>query len=1176
MQKHFSKTSKQILLAFVILTSLAGFYALKFPSTVHAAACSVPSTTYGTDTLSVNVSTAGTYNLWVRMEAPSTASNSIMVQLDNTNCYNVGGSSSTALNSWQWINYQNGSTSQVMQATLSAGTHSMEFIGTEPGVSVDRALLLTDGSCVPTGVGANCTPLVPITTPYYMQAGGSGFTDAQGNSWYPDQYFTQDNPYSSTGGATTGGDGSSCTTTLANENCTTQTIAGTTNQQAFQTERWGDFHYDVPVNNGNYIVVLNFAEINPGSNGGTPRLFDVSIEGSQVLSSFNIAGQIGNYTADSQSFPVTVTNGDLNITFTSIQHTAKLSSLEILPSNPPSVSWTTPVSGSTVTGSVALSAIASDQVGISNVSYSVDGSSIGQVTSSPYTLNWDSTSVADGSHTLTVTATDAAGITSTAEETINVSNDLCSTAPSLLGSVSDTDSSPLPADKVDLSWSAARAGTNCTLAGYHIYRNGTLLNSVTGTSYSDTSVVAGTTYTYQISAYDSSGHESAKIPSTALSVTTGINCSKGSGTPSVPTGLFESGNSYSGITLSWDSSTVADGCSLSGYHVYRNGVYIGDSSGTNTSYTDTGLSSGTSYNYDIVAFDSGSNTSTTSSIVSMSSEADNVAPTIPTNFTGSAPNAASVVLSWTGSVDLPNPGAVGLKGYYIYRNNSSTPTYTVSGISTTYTDSLVNPSTTYKYAIAAFDNNGNVSALTADISVSTLAPICSASPTAPSNLATNAQTVSTVNLSWTASVPGLGCSLAGYQIYRNGTIITTAPPSSNRFSDIGLSPSTSYVYSIKAINTDGHISANTSGLTVQTSVDTSIPSSPSNVIAKVVNPTTVQLTWDANTDSNDLVGYNIYRNGALYQTVGNVTSYLDTGATPNSTYAYKVGAVGANGNDSSEVTASPDSVTTPNTTDTVAPSAPSGPSLKLSTSSSITFSWKASADNVGVAGYHVYRDDVLIGSVGSATYQDNGLSANTSYQFTVKAYDVAGNVSKSSPQLTVRTEKATTATPSSNNKSSIMLSSTTNTTTVANNSNIAVSAPVSIEPATIQEQGVSRIDYYLNQRLVYTTTNPAAPYHLDTVKLLNGQYTLTSKIIYTNGKVSTTTQSIAINNPMSMMQIWLFLHHYLLLPFIIIAGLLFVVLMINTFRHFPYKPSGHKTLYKTQPSPIIVSPTEDE
>src|SRR5438034_4521809 len=77
---------------------------------------------------------------------------------------------------------------------------------------------------------------------------------------------------------------------------------------------------------------------------------------------------------------------------------------------PPTVSITSPSSGSTVSGTITVSAGASDNVGVAGVQFRLDGSNLGaEDTSSPYSVSWSTTAASNGSHTLTARARDAAG-----------------------------------------------------------------------------------------------------------------------------------------------------------------------------------------------------------------------------------------------------------------------------------------------------------------------------------------------------------------------------------------------------------------------------------------------------------------------------------------------------------------------------------------------------------------------------------------------------------------------------------------------------------------------------------------------------------------------------------------------------------------------------------------------
>jgi len=91
------------------------------------------------------------------------------------------------------------------------------------------------------------------------------------------------------------------------------------------------------------------------------------------------------------------------------------------------------------------------------------------------------------------------------------------------------------------------------------------------------------------------------------------------------------------------------------------------------------------------------------------------------------------------------------------------------------------------------------------------------------------------------------------------------------------------------------------------------------------------------------------------------------------------------------------------TTDTTAPTAPTALKSTATTASSVSLSWTASTDNVGVTGYDVYRGTTLVGSATATSYTDSGLTASTAYSYTVKARDAAGNVSAASNSVSVTT-----------------------------------------------------------------------------------------------------------------------------------------------------------------------------
>ncbi len=92
--------------------------------------------------------------------------------------------------------------------------------------------------------------------------------------------------------------------------------------------------------------------------------------------------------------------------------------------------------------------------------------------------------------------------------------------------------------------------------------------------------------------------------------------------------------------------------------------------------------------------------------------------------------------------------------------------------------------------------------------------------------------------------------------------------------------------------------------------------------------------------------------------------------------------------------------------DTQAPSVPTNLSASNVTQTTLTLNWTASTDNVGVTGYDVYQGASNLGEVSGTTANVTGLTAGTSYSFTVRAKDAAGNISAASSALNVTTQSA--------------------------------------------------------------------------------------------------------------------------------------------------------------------------
>jgi len=144
-----------------------------------------------------------------------------------------------------------------------------------------------------------------------INAGGPQFTDSKGVTWQADKDFL----------AGTGG-----------TNSTTHAISGTDDPQLFQTQRWGATGYDIPVPNGNYSLQLLFAETNPTS--GT-RVFDVAANDVTLLSDYSIHDVAGDFSADLQTFPLTVSGGMLHLRFHASQNASTIGGIELSAVNQP-------------------------------------------------------------------------------------------------------------------------------------------------------------------------------------------------------------------------------------------------------------------------------------------------------------------------------------------------------------------------------------------------------------------------------------------------------------------------------------------------------------------------------------------------------------------------------------------------------------------------------------------------------------------------------------------------------------------------------------------------------------------------------------------------------------------------------------------------------------------------
>jgi len=143
---------------------------------------------------------------------------------------------------------------------------------------------------------------------------------------------------------------------------------------------------------------------------------------------------------------------------------------------------------------------------------------------------------------------------------------------------------------------------------------------------------------------------------------------------------------------------------------------------------------------------------------------------------------------------------------------------------------------------------------------------------------------------------------------------------------------------------------------------------------------------------------------------------------------------------------------------TTPPSVPTGLAGTAASSTQVNLSWTASTDNVGVAGYNVFRNGTKVGSIQTTSYQDTGLSAGTTYIYTVSAYDVAGNTSAQSGGVSISTP----------------IGLTVAITSPANGSVLKGNGSVNIAVTASDAVAVPSITIMADSNVLYTCTNTSS------------------------------------------------------------------------------------------------------
>ncbi|WP_141499989.1 fibronectin type III domain-containing protein [Paenibacillus luteus] len=560
--------------------------------------------------------------------------------------------------------------------------------------------------------------------------------------------------------------------------------------------------------------------------------------------------------------------------------------------------------------------------------------------------------------------------------------------------------------EVSLNWSASMDNEN-ELAGYNIYKDGSLLAKVDSNtaSYTATGLANTKSYSFQVSAFDASNNESAK--STAVSLTP-VNTV----VPTAPVnvaGTFEEG----AILLRWAANPEND---LAGYNVYNNGVKVNATPIVDVSYSVSDVTVGTSYGFEVEAVN-------TSGLASAKSTKLNLVYQKPNLLRGMSPSYCSTI-NPTYATDGDDSTALGAYDLYgncnfVFANGAKDigkirvlvdDYHKFWGVAirifyenNQYYDLMVNTDirsndfTKYVNLRGVtrinFGPNSGLSPVTALKLFSFEAyEIDRISPSIP-EMVSSVPGKRKVNLEWTASTDNEGF-LSGYRIYKDGQYLTSVNSATTSYTVEGLSNLVSYNFEVTAYDSTNNESTKSERVSV-TPINAVAPSAPADLTGTSEDGA-IALKWTAN-DEDDLEGYNVYKNGEKLNAVPLVEeSYYIESLTNGISYDFQVEAL----NDSGIVSAKSDTISIV-PYDTVAPSTVKGINVEVGVASGTAkLTWAANAD-ANLQGYVVYVNGVKsnLATITDTFYLVTGLINGVEYSFQVSAANGSNMESEKSESI---------------------------------------------------------------------------------------------------------------------------------------------------------------------------------
>lgn len=319
---------------------------------------------------------------------------------------------------------------------------------------------------------------------------------------------------------------------------------------------------------------------------------------------------------------------------------------------------------------------------------------------------------------------------------------------------------PLAWDRVKVDWTPPGPGAD----SYVLKRNGTQIYAGTALTFTDTLLNPATSYTYLLTAI----RAGSDAGSSTVVATTPARADMGLATGTV---------TWSSVPLTW---TDTSGGSIDSYAILRGGVQVYSGAVATKAFTDTGLSGGTTYAYTLQAKRSGAVISTDTVSATTSSR-----PAM--SMTTSAVAWDRATLTWTDTA--------GDADQYILKRGS---TQVYSGTAKTFTDTLLNQSTSYTWTLEARKSGGLLGTTTATTTTPAYADL---------GLTASAAAWNQVNLSWAAK----NGSIDEFILKRGTTTIYTGTGTSK--SDTGLAASTGYSYTLYARRSAVEIKTDTASAT---------------------------------------------------------------------------------------------------------------------------------------------------------------------------------------------------------------------------------------------------------------------------------------------------------------------------------------------------------------------------